>query len=189
MISAKKKPNQTVYQLKITLKQIRPPIWRRVQVLGSTSLPQLHEIIQIIMDWGNYHLHQFTISGMDYGVEDPDFPSGLLPENQLRLADFCSSEKSKFSYTYDFGDCWEHEILVEKILTPDSKINYPLCLKGKRACPPEDCGGVWGYQDFLEAIGDPNHEEHESLKEWIGGDFDPEKFNLEQANQRLEQLK
>jgi len=107
----------------------------------------------------------------------------------VKLKDVVSREKAKFIYEYDFGDGWEHELLVEKILPPTAGQRYPICLKGKRACPPEDVGGIWGYADFLEAIQDPNNPDHEDLLEWIGGSFDPEAFDLEEINRRLQKIR
>lgn len=180
---------ETVYQLKVSLKGIRPPIWRRIQVLGSTTLQELHFIVQAVMGWANAHLHQFTIDGIDYGQPVPDpipgLDSDIRNENTVTLAQVVTGEKFKFLYVYDFGDDWEHEILVEKVLPLDPKVSYPVCLKGKRACPPEDCGGPWGYADFLAAIQDPSHPEHEEMLEWIDGSFDPEAFDLDQSNQQL----
>jgi hypothetical protein len=111
-----------------------------------------------------------------------------MDERLVLLSEIATTAIRKFVYEYDFGDSWEHEILVEKILPAEAETAYPLCLRGKRACPPEDVGGVWGYEEFLEAIGDPTQEEHESYLEWVGGDFDPEAFDLEETNQRLREI-
>ena len=180
-----KSTNQTIYQLKITLRDIRPPIWRRVQVKSSTKLSQLHLMIQAAMGWYNCHLHQFSIEGVDYGEPEPDYGLDMQDEKKVKLSSVIKSEKAKFFYIYDFGDSWEHSILVEKILPIDTKVSYPLCIKAKRACPPEDCGGAWGYLEFLEAIKDPTHPEHESFLEWVEGSFDSEFCDLQEINQRL----
>ena len=177
--------SKTIYQLKISLRDIRPPIWRRVQVQSSITLSQLHLIIQAAMGWYNCHLHSFSIQGIDYGKFDPEYGLDMEDENKAKLNQVVTQEKSKFSYTYDFGDGWEHSILVEKILPKEPKVSYPLCIKAKRACPPEDCGGAWGYIEFLEAIQNPQHPEHESFQEWIGGNFDSEACDLQEINQRL----
>jgi hypothetical protein len=176
---------QTVYQLKITLKGIRPPIWRRVLVKSSTTLQQLHLIVQEAMGWQNYHMHQFSIAGIDYGQPEPDYEFDVHSENNVKLSQVVLGEKFKFSYMYDFGDGWEHEILVEKELPYSSDIHYPVCTTGKRACPPEDCGGPWGYPDFLAIMTDPSHPEYEERMEWLGGSFDPDVFNIDEVNQRL----
>ncbi len=177
--------DRTIYQLKITLKEIRPPIWRRVQVPSSTTLSQLHLIIQAAMGWWNCHLHQFSIQGIDYGEPQPEYGLDMRDEKRVKLNQVVQREKAKFLYLYDFGDSWEHSILVEKVLPREPEVSYPLCVKGKRACPPEDCGGPWGYAEFLEAIQNPEHPEHESFVEWIGGEFNSEACDLDEINQRL----
>lgn len=191
-MAARKSPySATVYQLKITLRDIRPPIWRRVHVRASEQLEHLHYVAQISMGWTNSHLHSFTIQGVDYGVPMPDLgfdDLGLKDESKVRLGKLIPGEKFKFSYLYDFGDSWEHEILVEKVLKADPEVDYPVCIKAKRACPPEDCGGTWGYQDFLTAIQDPKNSEHEAMLEWVGGAFDPEAVDLDEVNHELKRI-
>jgi DNA invertase Pin-like site-specific DNA recombinase len=186
MATKKSATNQTVYQLKITLKNIRPPIWRRIQVLSSTTLQQLHLIVQEVMGWDNYHLHSWTIAGIDYGQPQPEF--NVRSEKTVTLRQVVKGEKSKFFYTYDFGDSWEHEILVEKELPSTPDTNYPVCITGKRACPPEDCGGSWGYAELLEIISDPSHPEYEERMEWVGESFNPDTFDLNEVNQRLREF-
>lgn len=178
-----KKPT-LIYQLKITLKGIRPPIWRRIQICNDNTLGDLHYAIQGSMGWSDSHLHCFEIVGTEYGSvldEDPN----VKDETRFKLSKLIPIEKFKFNYLYDFGDSWQHEILLEKILEPDPKIKYPICIKAKRACPPDDCGGVWGYAEFLEAIQDPKNPEHEELLEWVGGFFDPEAVDLDEINAHL----
>lgn len=191
-MTARKPPySATVYQLKITLRDIRPPIWRRVHVRASEQLEHLHYVAQISMGWTNSHLHSFTIQGVEYGVPMPDLgfdDLGLEDESKVRLGKLIPGEKFKFSYLYDFGDSWEHEILVEKVLKADPEIDYPVCIKAKRACPPEDCGGTWGYQDFLTVIQDPKNSEHEEMLEWVGGAFDPEAVDLDEVNHELKRI-
>ena len=187
MATKKSASNQTVYQLKITLKNIRPPIWRRIQVLSSTTLQQLHLIMQEVMGWDNYHMHSFSIAGIDYGQPQPEF--NVRSEKTVNLSQVVKSEKFKFSYTYDFGDSWEHEILVEKELPSSPDQNYPVCITGKRVCPPEDCGGFWGYAELLEIISDPSHPEYEERIEWLGESFNPDIFDMDEVNQRLEGFK
>jgi hypothetical protein len=179
-------PSKTnIYQLKVALRDIRPPIWRRIQVESSTTLSKLHLIIQAAMGWYNCHLHSFSVDGIEYGNPEPSYGLELRDESKAKLSSLIKQEKAKFFYTYDFGDSWEHSILVEKILPLDPKVSYPTCIKAKRACPPEDCGGAWGYMEFLEAIQNPNHPEHESFLEWVEGSFDSEFGDLEEVNQRL----
>jgi hypothetical protein len=181
---AKSKGTDQVYQLKITMRDIKPPIWRRVQV-KDCSLSQLHDIVQTCMGWTNSHLHAFEIGGEQYSEPDPTGMMETEDERKVRLSLVVAGGIKKFSYTYDFGDNWEHVIQVEKTLPAEPGVRYPRCTDGKRACPPEDCGGSWGYGDFLEAIQNPEHEEHEDMTEWIGGEFDPEKFDLEEVNAEL----
>ena len=180
----------TLYQFKVTLLESNPPIWRRVQVHDCT-LDTLHEHIQTAMGWTNSHLHQFEIDGercgdpelLDDGFEGFNcvdstvtMLSDILPESGQRFA---------FKYEYDFGDGWEHEILFEGCPSAEKGKKYPLCIEGERACPPEDCGGVWGYADFLEAITNPKHEEHESFLEWCGGSFSPDEFDPKKATKAM----
>jgi len=177
-----------VYQLKVTLRGSKPPIWRRIQVGSDTTLPKLHRILQATMGWSNYHLHLFNIEGDDYSEPDPEYGDDMLSERRVRLGDVIDAPGFKFIYEYDFGDSWRHDILVEDILPPEAGAHYPVCLAGKRACPPEDCGGIGGHAHFLEAIRDPQHEEHDELVEWIGGSFDPEAFDLDAVNRSLRKI-
>lgn len=156
---ATKNKSTEIYQIKVTLRGSKPPIWRRIQVPGDISLGKLHRILQIVMGWTDSHLHQFIVGRTYYGQPDPNYGSDLEMRNESRvkLQQIAPGEKFKFIYEYDFGDSWEHELLIEKILPPETGVYYPRCLTGKRACPPEDCGGVWGYADFLDAIRDPNY--------------------------------
>jgi hypothetical protein len=182
--------SDTIYQIKVTLRDSKPPIWRRIQVRSDTRLDQMHAILQEVMGWDDYHLHQFIIFGDYYGEPDPDFDFiEMKDQRKYKLSDFLAETGVQFVYEYDFGDSWEHILLLEKILSAEIDVQYPVCLKGKRACPPEDVGGIWGYEEFLEAIADPEHEKHEEYLEWIGGDFDPEEFDLEEVNEGLRYLK
>lgn len=178
-----------IYQIKVTLKHFSPPIWRRVLVPADITFAQLHDVTQVVMGWTDSHLHEFTVGDLHIGVPHPDNYYPVKSERRVRLNEIVSREKFRFSYQYDFGDDWQHEILIEKVLPPDPQQQLPLCIKGKRACPPEDVGGVWGYGDFLDAIRDPNHPEHDDMVEWIGGDFDPEAFDLEEVNPLLRSLR
>ncbi len=162
---------EPVYQLKVTLEGIRPPIWRRIQVRGDISLFKLHKILQVVMGWYNYHLHQFSIEGERYSVisrEADMLGDDFKDEKKFKLNGVIPGEKFKFTYEYDFGDSWNHTILVEKIFQPQEELKHPVCLKGKRSAPPEDCGGEGGYYHLLEAIKDPNHPEHADMLEWAG---------------------
>jgi len=175
--------------MKVTLKGTKPPIWRRIQVAGDTTLRELHDVLQVVMEWEDAHLHQFIIEGEYYGSPSPFdgfFDLEMSDERRFKLAQVVSGEKSKFAYEYDFGDSWLHEIVVEKILSPQEGKHYPVCLTGKRACPPEDCGGVRGYYELLEAVRNPQHPAHDEMLEWLGEDFDPDAFDLDKVNQRLQ---
>ena len=175
-----------IYQFKITMKDISPSIWRRIVVPGSYTFWDLHVAIQDVMGWTTSHLHSFrrTINRNNYvTIETPseefvdDFGPEPLPERKEKIANWFSKELKTFIYTYDFGDDWEHEIKLEKILPANEKIKYPLCLSGERACPPEDCGGAYGYDELLEIVKNPKHKEHKETMEWLGGEFDPELFD------------
>ncbi len=188
MARAQRSMTPVVYQIKVTLKGSKPPIWRRMQVTSATTLAQLHRILQRVMGWEGYHLYQFVVGGMEYG--DPRMLEEREGEDARRvtLASLVRGEKAKFLYEYDFGDSWDHELLIEKVLPCEAGKYYPVCLTGKRACPPEDCGGIWGYASFLDAIQDPQHPEHEAMLEWVGGEFDPDAFDLDEVNRELQRL-
>ncbi|HPH97059.1 MAG TPA: plasmid pRiA4b ORF-3 family protein [Anaerolineaceae bacterium] len=174
-------------QIKITLEHIRPPIWRRILVSENTTLAGLHKIIQTVFGWYDCHRHDFNYQGDYFGDPDCDDTGELefSDEKKMTLKKMRLAEGSRIHYQYDFGDSWDHLLLVEKILPLEESMQLPACLKGKRACPPEDVGGVWGYQNFLDAIADPEHEEHDEYLEWCGGDFDPEAFDLNAINKAL----
>ncbi len=180
--------NSEIYQLKLTLKESKPPIWRRILVPADTKLNQLHLVFQVVMGWENYHLHHFVVGQTFFGEPSSEDFYEVKNEKKSTLRQIAAGEGAKFIYEYDFGDSWQHQVLVEKILPPEEGARYPRCIKGKRACPPEDVGGVWGYDDFLEAIGDPGHPEHEGMLEWVGGEFDPEAFDLEAINAALRSI-
>ena len=172
-----------IYQLKITLSDVKPPIWRRIEVKDCT-LSTLNDIIQTIMGWGGYHLWAFDIEGEQFG-EDATGEMEMTSARKMKLSQIAQAGVKKFNYTYDFGDSWDHVIQIEKVLEAESEVKYPRCVKGSRACPPEDCGGAWGYGGLLEAIRNPNHKQHEEMLEWVGGEFDPEAFDLEAVNKEL----
>jgi len=181
-----------VYEIKITLEDIKPAVSRRFAVPGKMTLGRLHEVIQVVMGWTNSHLHEFKIKGRCYGMIDDDMDWGsskkTFDEWGTTLCDVVSDPDTKFTYMYDFGDGWQHRCKVMKIGPPEKNRHYPVCLAGKRACPPEDCGGPWGYASMLEAIADPEDENHEEMIDWIGGSFDPEAFDLEQVNKILKSI-
>ncbi len=177
-------PQRSIYQIKISLIGAKPPIWRRVLVSDDIGLGAFHELIQVAMGWTNSHLHQFIADRVFYSAPDPydDFDLEAEDETQYQLFQLLTKEKDSITYEYDFGDGWEHKILLEKILPLDDKTVLPVCIKGKRACPPEDCGGIWGYETLLETLADPKHPDHDDMLQWLGGQFDPDKFDLADTN-------
>jgi hypothetical protein len=178
---------KTIYQIQISLKEFRPKIWRRLLVPSDILLPDLHKIIQTAMGWTNSHLHQYIKNREYYGLPSKDdwddFP--INDYRKIKLSHLLKKEKDKLTYEYDFGDNWQHDILLEKILPYDDSFKSPVCLAGEMSCPPEDCGGVWGYADMLEILKNPDHEEYEEYLEWLGGEFDPEYFDKEEVNEML----
>lgn len=174
-----------IYQLKITLKHSKPPIWRRILIPFTYTLADLHRVIQVIMEnWTDNHLHEFEIKHRYYG--DPKMSDSTeFDERKFPLYKILRKNKEKFLYTYDFGDNWEHEIMLEKILKFDPRQQYPFCIAGKRVCPEEDSGGMWGYEYKLKVMRNPKHPEYKELVEWMGEDFDPEKFDKESINEEL----
>ncbi len=187
MAARKESTGESIYQIKVTLRDTRPPIWRRFHVPSDITLHDLHRVLQVVMGWSGYHLHQFIIGGEYYGEPDPEYDiSETKEERAAKLSQVVPGEKARFIYEYDFGDGWEHALLVEKVLPRDEGVQYPVCLAGRRACPPEDCGGTPGYADFLEAIKNPSgKKEQEEWLEWVGEDFDPEAFDLHEVNEEL----
>ncbi|MDH3772331.1 MAG: plasmid pRiA4b ORF-3 family protein [Nitrospirota bacterium] len=174
---------RNVYQIKVSLDGVKPQIWRRLLISSTTDLGELHEIIQIAMGWEDSHLHQFVVGDARYGVPDPEFDDGIIPEESIRISSLLKKEKEWIAYEYDFGDGWEHNIVLEKILPYTLGETVPKCVAGRRGCPPEDVGGVWGYQEFLEIYKDPKHPEHERMVEWAGEYFDPERFDQAEINE------
>jgi hypothetical protein len=175
-----------VYQFKLVLVGVEPPIWRRIQVPETYSFWDLHVALQDAMGWLDYHLHVFRVTGPgtgeveQIGIPDDDPFEGdkpTLPGWEVPIARHFSRSGTTVPYEYDFGDGWEHELTLEAILPRQAGQKYPLCVDGARACPPEDCGGVYGYENVLTVIQDPTHEEHESMLEWLGGRFDPDRFD------------
>lgn len=180
-----------VYQLKITLRGVsKPPVWRRVLVPADITLNDLHGVIQQAMGWDDYHLHVFTTGWREYGSPDPEL--GHASDKSVRLSEVLAGPGDRLRYTYDFGDDWEHDVVVEESLVAEPKQTYPRCVAGKGACPPEDCGGVWRYTWLKEVLADPSHEEHQDMLEWLGleagEDFDPKEFSVEAVNSRLRPL-
>jgi len=206
-----------VHELKITLRGSKPPIWRRVAVPSDMCLSDLHYVIQIVMGWTNSHLHQFVVRNAkpkpaadelrklfqneqrdkleqlmnrERCISDLRFElDNIEDERKVKLSEVAPVVKNEFIYEYDFGDGWDHTIEVVKISPPAEGVKYPVCLAGKLACPPDDCGGIWGYYEMLEVIKDPKHERYDELSDWLGKNFDPERFNLEAINAGLAELR
>jgi hypothetical protein len=180
-----KQKNTEIFQFKVTLKGIRPPIWRRIQVLGSCTFWDLHVAIQDAMGWFDCHLHEFSVfSPSAKRVERIGIPSDLapaiapiLPGWELRIDRYFSAGNPRADYYYDFGDDWRHSVALEKVLRREPSVSYPRCVAGRRACPPESCGGTWGYEELVRKLADPSHPEHGELLEWLDRPFDPNRFD------------
>lgn len=177
------------YSLRIELMRIDPMIWRRLLVPATITLPKLHRAIQGTMGWSNSHLHQFRIGDDRYSAPDPYGDGRLIDERSVKLSDVLVEQVREFIYEYDFGDDWQHRVVLEQSQTAHPSWRGSLCTAGQRACPPEDVGGIWGYGDFLNAIADPQHEQHVDMLRWVGGVFDPEGFDINSANSRIRKLK
>lgn len=197
-----KKPIENpIYQLKIGLSDSEPLIWRRLIVTPSILLSDLHYVIQIAMGWEDEHMHQFfngkPRSRKYYSAfEDEDIMwnnDRNFDYTNIVLSDFIVKPKDILHYEYDFGDSWYHDIVLEKLLESDLNIKLPICLEGENACPPEDCGGVGGYEDLLEIVNDPKHEDYQEMRDWLGikgkKKYDPTVFNVENVNKKLWKLK
>lgn len=180
---------QQVLQLRIDLEEVDPPIWRRLLVPSGIRLDQLHDIFQVAMGWTDSHLHAFNIGTKRYGMHLDDFLEDELDEKKFTVLAAIGKNR-RFRYEYDFGDGWQHQVVVEDVITTAPiGLTSAVCLEGERACPPEDCGGAYGYADLLRAISDSEHEEHEDSIEWLGEDFDPEEFGLAITNALLQTLR
>jgi len=172
-----------VYQLKVTLVDSAPPIWRRFQVESGVTLERLHHILQAVMGWTDSHMHGFRRRGSSQpGARRRLLPIERADENATRVADILRRPDDRFVYEYDFGDSWEHEILLEEVVPRAATARYPMVLAGRGACPPEDVGGIPGYYHFLEAIKNPKHPDHEEMAEWGGEGFDPAAFDVQAVN-------
>jgi len=183
-----------IYHMRITLRETHPAIWREFAISGNCGLLMLHKVIQTVMGWWDSHLHAFRIGSNSYAPEyvDPDClsddPRKVFIENHFRIRSLLK-KGDRFVYEYDFGDGWTHDVEVLRVEPPHEGVQHPICLHGERRCPPEDVGGVYGYEEFLQTINDPEEEEHESMLEWVGGEFDPGEFNREVINDQLRKLR
>ena len=181
----------STYQLHIALEDIDPLIWRRLWVPSNLSLIKLDRVIQAAMGWTNSHLHEFQIAGERYGHINDDWEQDerLLDERRQTIGALLTQAVPAFSYMYDFGDNWRHIVVVEKVIDSDEGNNWTQCIAGANACPPEDVGGTGGYEDFVEAILNPGHEEHIAMRRWNGGPFDPHGFDVNAVNRELRRLR
>lgn len=184
-------PAPAIYQVRIALSEIAPAIWRRLLVPADTSLAQLHHVIQAAFGWWDYHLHQYIVDERYFGDPDPEFADELPPmtdEREAFLRDIAGAKE--IVYEYDFGDSWRHIIEIESVaVAPEAGMRYPACTGGARSRPPEDCGGVSGYEELLQVLADPRHEEYASMKTWVGKRFAPERFDLAQTNRALQKVR
>jgi len=176
-----------VVQLRISLQEVRPVVWRRLLVPGSVRLSKLHAVFQAAMGWTNSHLHSFRIGDTVYGMQFDDYPPGEKDEKSVTVVGALRDQR-QFLYEYDFGDSWEHKVVVEAITKAELGLKLAVCVDGQNACPPEDCGGAGGYLMMLDALADPSHEEHDGFLTWVGGAFDPAAFELALANIALQRL-
>jgi hypothetical protein len=178
-----------IYQVKIELFESKPKIWRRLFVQNDTLLSDFHKIIQTVMGWTNSHLHQFIKNNTFYTRKwkDDDFWDDLnnVDYKNFKISDLLKQEGEQIIYEYDFGDGWQHNIILENILLSEDETQYPICIDGKMNCPPEDCGGIWGYSNILKLLNQPDNPEHENIIDWLGEEFDPEFFDKDEVNRRL----
>ena len=191
MVTQKQSKSILVYQMKVTLLGIQPVIWRRFRVNSGYTLHQLHQILQTVMGWEDYHLYEFSVGIFGPGaavIARQTYGAGETVNVEMNLEEVIYEEGQKLFYTYDFGDYWEHELLIEKIIKPRKGVKgvqYPVCLAGRRSCPPEDSGGSPGYMELLEIIKHPRSHAYREIKEWLGSSFNPNAFDLKDINREL----
>jgi hypothetical protein len=181
-------PGQGVFQLRITLVDVEPTVWRRLLVPAAVRLAKLHDMFQAAMGWTNSHLHSFTIGDDRYGMQFDEYPEGEIDEKQVTVLR-AVGEHRRFLYEYDFGDSWDHEVIVEDFVRTPLGLKHAVCVDGQNACPPEDCGGAGGYADLLEVLANPADEEHDHLVDWVGGTFDSTLFDLAAVNVALQHVR
>lgn len=179
-----RKPKPAIFRLHVALKEVEAPVWRRILVPADITLAHLHVVLNEAMGWADSHLHQFLFGKRTFGDPDLDVEGKFEDERGVELQSLVG-EGERFTYEYDFGDDWLHEVKVEKKVELDLRLTYPLCIGGARACPPEDCGGPPGYQKLLESLESEDSTEHDELLAWVGGFFDPEGFDVNRTNQAL----
>ena len=182
-----------LYQLTLTLVETEPPIWRRLLVPADTPLNIFHRVIQVAMGWSDYHAHQFLAAGKRgrriYGVNgdgnEVRLGLGVLEESSYRLSDLLQAERDQCLYEYDFGDCWLHQLVLERIIDAPAPSEKLCCLEGQGACPPEDSGGVSEYEEWLKVLKEPEHPDHEDAVDWLGAGYDSSRFDCQKVNQLL----
>lgn len=177
-----------IFQLKIVLRHSKPRIWRRIQIDPNILLADLHRIIQTSMGWSNSHLHQFMKDKLIFALPSKDDYAVpvIIDYRTVKTSALFKDPKDRMVYEYDFGDSWEHDIVLEKILRKDPKVKYPICIAGKMNCPPEDSGGVWGYAEMLKILKNRRHQEYQMYIDWLGGKFDPQRFDIQMINKQLQ---
>jgi hypothetical protein len=183
-MATKASSSALVYQIKVSLEDVSPPIWRRLEI-RDCSLTELHEIIQLSFGWENCHLYSFEIGGHEYGDPHMAYDTDLRNAHASRISDLLEMGHETFEYTYDFGDNWRHLVCIESASPAKTRVRYPRCTDGRRCGPPEDCGGPWGYEELIQSLSDPDREDRDELMEWLGGDFDPEQFDAGSLNAGL----
>ncbi len=168
--------SEVIVQIKVKLLGVsKPPVWRRLQLPATTRLDRLHEMIVAAFGWQDYHMHVFASGRDEFGLPDPEL--GFIDERHVSLGELIGGVGDRLRYTYDFGDDWQHEITVEELLDADPETHHPILVAAKGACPPEDCGGAWGYAELKEILADPSHEQHQEMLDWLdldnASEFDP----------------
>ena len=174
----------SVYTLRVSLRDVEPTVWRRIVVPSETKLPKLARWLEAVMGWEGYHLHSFDVAGLQFGAPDED-ADYVIDERRVTVKQVLPGVGSALRWDYDFGDGWEHDVEVEAIDEPSAAVRYPVCLDGAKACPPEDCGGVSGYDELRAVLADPTHPDYEHLSGWAPPGFDADRFDLVDANQRM----
>ena len=176
-----------VYRFKVTLQDFEPKIWRRIEVPENYTFWDLHVAIQDAMGWLDCHLHEFQLKDprtrkkLRIGLPVENFSDDIIPVWEEKIANYFTMENKSANYVYDFGDYWVHKVQLEQVHPVENELVYPLCLKGEKACPPEDCGGTGGYEAILEILRDSTHEQHDDIKNWLGEDFDPDHFAVQEV--------
>jgi len=178
----------SVHTLRIELQYVEPTVWRRFVVPSETKLPKFNRTLEAAMGWEGYHLHMFEIADLRIGAPDED-DDDRIDERQITVKQLLPRVGSQVRWAYDFGDNWQHDVVVEAIEEPSPDVRYPMCTDGARACPPEDCGGVSGYEELREVLADPLHPEHEHLREWAGAGFEPDVFDQIAVTKRLRRIR